>query len=535
MSARAGGRSGSGGIRMQFAAWYLGVCLVFQVPAPSPSSDPAVELKAAAEAIQRREARELEGLAAGVAGSDRAKAIAEFRALLPAPRPRDGATRIMPLPELVPARGRGLTSISSRDSKSAGREEAGAWRPGLARVRAKSAAEFLALARRAAASNPPQYAFAGLALREVLDRQPDQPEARRLLGYVPHEGGWARPFVISQLRAGLVNHPVFGWIPADDVAHYEAGQRPAPGARGKRAQWLPADEADRLRSDWKNPWRIPTEHFEIQTDVPLGEAIEFARRLEAFHDLFFALMADVVGESLPLARRFRSPSLSADASNKPHLVYYFATKDEYVDHLRGSVGADIDQSLGYYNPPRPGKGNRVPAYFFRDLGGQLPVTATLYHEVSHQLLFETAGPNAYTRNVGNYWVFEGLGTYFETVTPRSDGSLEVGGTVGERLAEAGKSFAAGRFVSLQEFVRLDQNRFNRADRIHVNYQQAMALTVFLMQYRDSAYRDAFLDYVRDAYRGRIKLGTGRSLEDRLGKPLEAIEKEFKDFLRIVPF
>ena len=47
---------------------------------------------------------------------------------------------------------------------------------------------------------------------------------------------------------------------------------------------------------------IATEHFEIQTDVPLAEAIVFARRLEAFYDLFFTLMADVVGENLPLAQ-----------------------------------------------------------------------------------------------------------------------------------------------------------------------------------------------------------------------------------------
>ena len=59
----------------------------------------------------------------------------------------------------------------------------------------------------------------------------------------------------------------------------------------------------------------------------------------------------------------------------------------------------------------------------------------------------------------------------------------------------------------------------------------MALTVFLMQARDAAYRDGFLDYVRDAYRGRIKLGTGRSLEDRLDQPLKALEAQFREFLR----
>ena len=40
----------------------------------------------------------------------------------------------------------------------------------------------------------------------------------------------------------------------------------------------------------------------------------------------------------------------------------------------------------------------------------------------------------------------------------------------------------------------------------------MALTVFLMQWHQGTYRDAFLDYVRDAYRGRIKRGTGASLK-----------------------
>ena len=100
-------------------------------------------------------------------------------------------------------------------------------------------------------------------------------------------------------------------------------------------------------------------------------------------------------------------------------------------------------NLGFYDPPKSGRG-RVPAYFYRDPDGQIPETATLYHEVSHQLLFETAGPNSYTKNIGNFWVFEGLGTYFETVTPQPDGSLEVGGLVGPRIAEAYQSLVVRR-------------------------------------------------------------------------------------------
>ena len=178
-----------------------------------------------------------------------------------------------------------------------------------------------------------------------------------------------------------------------------------------------------------------------------------------------ALLADILGENLPLINRFKNPALTGDgqSGSKLHQVYYFGSKDEFVEYLSPTEGPDIAGSLGFYHPPKSGHG-RVPAYFFRDPAGQIPVTATLYHEVSHQLLFETAGPNAYTKNVGNYWVFEGLGTYFETVSPQPDGSLEVGGLVGIRIEEALKSLVdQGRSIPLAEFVELDENAFMQED------------------------------------------------------------------------
>ena len=66
-------------------------------------------------------------------------------------------------------------------------------------------------------------------------------------------------------------------------------------ARGQnKTRWLSAAEADGLRANWSPPWYINTEHFEIQTNVTLAEAISFGRRLEAFHDVFMALLADIL-------------------------------------------------------------------------------------------------------------------------------------------------------------------------------------------------------------------------------------------------
>lgn len=495
----------------------IGLTLCLQVPSPTSAEAASMELERAARAISTREADALKTLAGKLEAKAENKAAGEVRALLPKPT-RGPATRFVPLPDVVEPRS-GLASPSI---------EAG-WGAELHAIRSRAGEEFFELAKKAAEASPPQMARADRLLRETLDRLPDHAETRRLLGYVPHEGGWARPFAVRQLKDGYVSHPTYGWVPVDWITHLELGKLPAPYVRGRPTTWLPAAEADRLRSDWSNPWRIATEHFQIQSDAPLAEAIRFGRQLEDFHDLFFSLAADLIGENLPLARRFRSPSLTGEATHRHHQILYFADNDDYVRRIRIDTGADLSGTLGYYNPPKPGKGDRSTAYFFRDSEGRLPVEATLYHEVSHQLLFESAGPNAFTKNVGAYWVFEGLGTYFETVVREKDGSLEVGGLVGPRIEAAIGALREGRMTPLGEFLQMDQTGFNRPDRIHVHYQQAMALALFLMQADEGIHREAFLDYARDAYRGRIKRSSGRSLEDRLGVPVEEVERRFEAF------
>jgi hypothetical protein len=213
-------------------------------------------------------------------------------------------------------------------------------------------------------------------------------------------------------------------------------------------------------------------------------------------------------------------------------VSYYATREEYVEAVRPVQGLGVEESLGIYIPAGRGAG-RKHAYFFRDQGGQLDVTATLFHEVSHQLLFESgvAAAADYRKNVGNYWVFEGLGTYFETLTFEPDGSVRIGGLSGPRLAEARRTLGErGNIVPLAAFVRYDMDSFN-GDDIFQHYQQAAALAVYLMNGRAGAYREPFLDYVRDACQGRLRRTTGRSLEDRLGKSYSELEAELRQYLR----
>ena len=491
---------------------WLAIAAGSQIPPPLPAEADASDLRAELRSLLERESNRLEALAESLRGrgqADQAEAVA--RRIEPVPPP-DGPTRFVPLADVVPA--------ADRDAMPT--DPAGP-------IRAESARSAFELASRAHEAG--RYALADACLRVVVDRQPDHAEARRLLGFVPNDGGWATPFAVSQLRAGRVSHPTFGWVPADWVERLDRGELPAPSSAPGPTAWLPAEMADALRRDWNPPWRISTEHFQIQTNVSMAEAIAFARRLEDFHALFFSLMADLLGPNLPLARRFRDPGSTAEAAKVRHRVNYFAEKEEYVNKLGAVLGPDVDQSLGIYlSPDVARKGRFDPAsFFYKSEDGDIETAATLYHEVSHQLLFENRG-SRYNYQAGHYWTFEGLGTYFETVAPRPDGSIQVGGRIGARVAAARNWIVRDeRMVPLARLVAMDKVRFdgNRGDDVYLNYAEAMAFTLYLMQADSARYREPFLGYVESVFRG----SPGRPLDDRLGVSYPDLEGGLIDYLR----
>jgi hypothetical protein len=520
---------------MAASAWLFGVVLVLQVPPPQAAVEESAALEAERRALVAREGDELKALAARLDAAGRKAEAALVLGRIEPPPPERGPFRFVPLAEVVPARTRprpqGLANVAANDAPAVLGD--------LEAIQGRTARGLYDLAMRALGGKLKHYALADRCLRAVLPRDADHAEARRLLGYVAYEGGWATPFAVEQLSSGKVLHPTYGWVDASWLPHLEQGELPARGAGAanpRDVRWVPAAEADRQRNAIERGWRIRTEHFEVLTDVPLSEAIAFGRKLESFNELFFSLLADVIGDDLPLARRFREKARTTAAPAPRlalHTVYYFASQDEFVGYLQQRGEQGVEKILGLYNPPRKGE-RRAPAYFFRDQGGQLPVTATLFHEVSHQLLFESTsvGTSAYKNNVANYWVFEGLGTYFETVSEEPDSTLQVGGFVGPRIQVARvRLIDRNEYLPIKQFVQLGPNAFNDADRVRLHYAQAMALAVFLMDGSGSKYREGFLDYVRDAHRGRLRGDGSHQLDARLGVTYEALDAEFLAALR----
>jgi hypothetical protein len=414
--------------------------------------------------------------------------------------------------------------------------EEATWRSRLRALQTRTVTSLLALARDDADRKIPCYGVIARALRDVLERDPSNEIALRLLGYVRlKDGVWATIPASALLDRGFVQHPVFGWVESSWIERLDAGELPGRAEGGRAPTWLPAAEADAQRAGAiENGWQISTApHFEVRTNATLAEGVDLARRLEALHDSFEILLGDVIGrDRLPLAQRLDGSSAPPLPSSRKHQVWYFAQREDYITFFR-RFGQDESVSLGYYMPAAEARRRRLPgprAYFFRDPGGEIEAQATLFHEASHQVLFERAGPTQMDRNISHFWVWEGLGTYFETLTPRPDiDGYEIGGWIGPRLEYARKCLLDDRQgVPIRDFVRLSRDQFNQEPRVYLHYAQSMALVVFFMHGENGRFREPFLDYVAKAYRG---LARGDLFEQTLGIPADEIDRRFLAYVR----
>ncbi len=183
---------------MRVAFGLIVLAISVQVPPPNAAEMLSAELHDARRTILEQESRLLKKIIDRLETQGDARSAMEVRGLLPQPAAPGGGEVVLPLAEVVPA--------------VVARKEAG-WRAEVAATRAEAATALFALATRAGTSMPLHNALADRCLRGVIERLPNHAEARRLLGFVPFEGGWATPYAVQQRRDDKVFHPVFGWVP----------------------------------------------------------------------------------------------------------------------------------------------------------------------------------------------------------------------------------------------------------------------------------------------------------------------------------
>ncbi len=421
------------------------------------------------------------------------------------------------------------------------------WAGRLSTIRKDYARQLYRLSRHVLDLGFPSYAMD--LVREVAFHEPDNPNARRLLGYTlfkdkerseerGYRGEWVTPYE-ARMRGSLKRHvwsDKFGWVPQSHLARYEQGLRPWKGT------WISAEKDAQLRRSFSNAWVVETEHFKVRTNYSLERGVEIASRLEDYYKFFRNTFATFFETPAELRERFRGVTRSRRLPPPEQMeVHYFRTKDEYVSRLIRKI-PQISMTEGlYYEPDKT-------CYFFHNPTREND--GTLFHEATHQffdiptaehrmtaarLRARAAGQRQYNNWIigeqANFWVIEGIACYMESFELTPDG-FQLGNPDYIRFRAAHHRLTeSDYYVPLAEFSAMGLQEFQNHPQIAQNYTQASGVAHFLMHYDDGRYRDALIDLLSQMYRPDLKnLSQTPSLAQLTGVSYEELDRQYREHI-----
>ena len=194
-------------------------------------------------------------------------------------------------------------------------------------ARCQQADALVVLAREAADAG--QLSLAIEWATEAVRDNPDQAEARHVLGYELVDGQWLTSYAKRMVESGKVWHSKYGWIAKEDLPHYQAGERPS----GNR--WIPAQRDARRHDRQDEDWQVRTDHFLVTANDSLEAAAGTGRAARAAVPGVAAIVRRVL-----LCRTAKCADLFAGdresrPRSRPFRVFYYRDRSR----LRGGARA----------------------------------------------------------------------------------------------------------------------------------------------------------------------------------------------------
>jgi hypothetical protein len=380
------------------------------------------------------------------------------------------------------------------------------------------AGELFDLAQRAAEAGECSLAFQWAS--EVLRENPDHPDARRVLGYVERDGKWLTAYGARMFDAGKKWDGSRGWVALDG------------GSKSKQ----PADAA--RRAAIKNGWQVRTDHFLVTTNHSLAAGAELAGRLERLYQVWRQLFAGFYYSESEVSGLFNGERI-ARVPVRQFRVDYHRDRDDYIETLSrrepmvaGTLGAYFDATATAHFFAEEGVAAGGSAAE-KSTGG--PPVATLYHEAVHQLFQESKPAARRIGETGNFWVIEGVATYFETLTEHSDPVAGLYYTIGAatagRLPAARERLQENYYIPLAELTKLGKYEVQRRDDVAKLYSQSSGLAAFLLDGEHSRYREPMVRYLQAVY---TRKDNDESLADLTGRSYSELDAAYRRFMESLP-
>lgn len=386
------------------------------------------------------------------------------------------------------------------------------WRTQLRALEKDYAQDLYLLSRRALNDGFPSYAYS--LVREAATHDPDHPPARKILGFVRQGNEWVTQFAASQIKNGKVWHEQFGWLPKAHLERYSKGERNFKG------RWVSADKEKELRRDFGSAWEVRTDHYLIRTNVSLERGVELGRALEDFHEFFHETFAGFFNTREQMVKLFDGTAKAVSSNPRPYLVHFYRTRSEYVDQLRKDF-PNIEITNGIYLTT-----GRI-AHFYEDPNNNNE--ATLFHEGTHQLFFESHALNRPIGENAHFWIIEGIACYMESFQ-RKGGNYTLGDPNYIRFAGARVNLLQKNYyVPLSEFSQKGMYEFQHAPELAKDYTQASGLARFFMEYDNGRYREALVKHLTQLYSASTReRDSAPGLDKLTGVEFEELDRQYAE-------
>ncbi len=219
--------------------------------------------------------------------------------------------------------------------------------------------------------------------------------------------------------------------------------------------------------------RMETTNFKITSRADASETQRIAAQLETFYALwtqaFYPLWAP------PGAAKQRLAGRNSNWQRKQQVdVILCKDREDYLTTL-GVAEANIGVSVGYYSP------EAQLSFFYPDAS----LEATLFHELTHQLLAESSQLRGSSQAgaVDNFWLVEAAALYMEALQ-RADHHWRLGGWLSQRMQSARyRALHDGYWVAPKELSGISLSKWKEREDLARLYTQAAGLAHFFMDRR----------------------------------------------------
>ncbi|HEY4234231.1 MAG TPA: hypothetical protein VGM76_12440 [Lacipirellulaceae bacterium] len=384
-------------------------------------------------------------------------------------------------------------------------------------ARQKRADALFDLAKQAAEAG--QLSLAYQWATEAVRESPDHADARRVLGYEQHKGQWLTAFAARMVDAGKIWDPRFGWIAAEDVPRYEKGERLVG------MQWVTSDVDAARRTRIEDGWQVRTDHFQVTSNLSLEAAAELAARLERLHQVWQQLFAGFWTSDQEVKQLFAGERLARER-HQPFRVFLHRNREDYNASLKREQPRVVETQGIYFD-------TQHQAHFF---AGADQDAGTIYHETVHELFQESRSGAKRAAEKANFWVVEGIATYFETMSEHRNAKAGLYYTIGQ--SSAGRLPAAReRLLKDHQYIPLAQlTKWGRLDlqaqpELARIYSEASGLSAFLMDGEHARYREPLVRYLQAIYAGH---DDAQTLAKLTGQSYPELDAEYRRFMESLP-